>query len=733
MNNLGENIMRSVEVIGVNRRINKILLDILHEKKQTLHSYASLFKVSEQTIRNDIKEINFQLEKDNDARIIFDEAGHLQISKEVDLNELLKTYGSFQDYHLSQDERRTILALLLVTSKDYVTTYYLSEYVLVSRNTLVSDIEELKLWFERNDLTLFSAVGKGYKVKGDEQKIRTAMTKLIIFNGLFDTDYDYAFSSESNIFQNLLLDIIDKQTRYREVGQLLLEVEKQEGVELSDFSYQEVVCYLLIMLERLQLGFRIEDAKELHRLRESSKHGFAKAISKKLSEHYAMTINEGETDYLVSILRSKSYIKNNSRKIDSIEIQILINEFIFNLTKELGIKYYLNSDLFDLLENHLKLLIYRIKLNSSVKNALYDEVYHSYTDIFPLVKKHLQKIEEYLGKEVTDDELSFIVMYVMAILENTINSTFQGPIRIRLVCNSGSGTAQLIKVKLLAAFPHLEIVSVDSSHTLQKIQPENQDLIVSTVPLQFKKSPVVLVHPILTEEDIVAIQKAIYQIKPQQFIDQSYLITKEEKLIQSFLPVIEKYVDEENQQNFLRDLEQFYRLNEQMALDTQEVVRLSSILRLDHIVLDQGATDWQEAVRQAGEILEKNHYITPEYIDGMIDIIEENDPYIVISPGVAIPHAEASQGARRIGASFLRLKEAVCFNHKQNDPVKYVIAFSLPEGKSIGTCLYYFTEILATENFLERMDHCQTPEEIMLELKKMEDKVMGFSYEKNIM
>lgn len=168
-------------------------------------------------------------------------------------------------------------------------------------------------------------------------------------------------------------------------------------------------------------------------------------------------------------------------------------------------------------------------------------------------------------------------------------------------------------------------------------------------------------------------------------------------------------------------------------MDPQEVVRLSSILRLDHIVLDQTATNWQKAVSQAGEILQKDHYIDPEYIEGMIDIIEGNDPYIVISPGVAIPHAEAAQGARRIGASLLRLKEAVCFNHKQNDPVKYVIAFSLPEGKSIGTCLYYFTEILATENFLERMDQCQTPEEIMLELKKMEDKVMGFSYEKNIM
>lgn len=717
----------------MNRRINKILLDILHEKKQTLQRYASLFKVSEQTIRNDIKEINFKLAENKGAKIIFDEAGHLEISKEVDLNKLLKTYRSFQDYHLSQDERRTILALLLVTTKDYTTTYYLSEYVLVSRNTLVSDIEELKLWFQRNDLTLYSVVGKGYKVKGEEQKIRTAMTKLIIFNGLFDDDYDYAFSSGNNIFQNLLLEIIDKQTRYGEVGQLLLKVEHQEDVELSDFSYQEVVCYLLIMLERIQLGFQIEAGYQHDKLRESSKYNFGQAIVKQLSHDYQLKMGQGEVDYLVSILRSKSYIRNNSRRIDSIEMQILINEFIFNITKELDIKYYLNSDLFELLENHLKLLIYRIKMNNSVKNALYEEVYRSYSDIFPIVQRQLGKIEDYLGKAVTEDELSFIVMYVMAILENTINSSCQGPIRVRLVCNSGSGTAQLIKVKLLSAFPHLQVISVDSSHTLKKIQPENQDLIISTVPLQYKKSPVVLVEPLLTEDDVIAIQKAIYKIKPQEFIDPTYLITKEEKLLQDVSSLVKKYVDEANYQNFLKELEQFNYVRQQGSGDTEEVVRLSGILRLNQIVLDQSAENWQEAVRQAGNILQKDHYITAEYTEGMIQIIEGSDPYIVIAPGVAIPHTEASQGALKLGVSFLRLTEPVKFNHELNDPVKYVLAFSLPKGKSIGTCLYYLTEILATENFIERMNLCQTPEEVMIALKNMEDKVMGFSYEENIM
>ena len=75
----------------MNRRINKILLDILHEKEDSLANYAKLFDVSEQTIRNDIKEINFQLESNNGNKAIYLEDGFLQIPKEVNLKELFNS------------------------------------------------------------------------------------------------------------------------------------------------------------------------------------------------------------------------------------------------------------------------------------------------------------------------------------------------------------------------------------------------------------------------------------------------------------------------------------------------------------------------------------------------------------------------------------------------------------------------------------------------------------------
>lgn len=118
---------------------------------------------------------------------------------------------------------------------------------------------------------------------GNEVHIRSAMTKLVIFNGLFDYGYDYALGWENNIFQNLLLEIIDPDTRYQEVSQLLMEAEKEEQLQLSDFSYHEMVCYLIIMIERIKHDQRIDVTENLAELQESSKAHFAQTIIEKSS------------------------------------------------------------------------------------------------------------------------------------------------------------------------------------------------------------------------------------------------------------------------------------------------------------------------------------------------------------------------------------------------------------------------------------------------------------------
>ena len=55
--------------------------------------------------------------------------------------------------------------------------------------------------------------------------------------------------------------------------------------------------------------------------------------------------------------------------------------------------------------------------------------------------------------------------------------------------------------------------------------------------------------------------------------------------------------------------------------------------------LQQEAGSWEEAVRLAGGLLERQGHIDPSYTEAMVNMVKELGPYIVIMPGVALTRA----------------------------------------------------------------------------------------------
>lgn len=66
---------------------------------------------------------------------------------------------------------------------------------------------------------------------------------------------------------------------------------------------------------------------------------------------------------------------------------------------------------------------------------------------------------------------------------------------------------------------------------------------------------------------------------------------------------------------------------------------LETWLSASSIALNQRADDYKEAIRIGGNLLVNDGKATPEYASAMIDAVQEFGPYIVIAPGIAMPHA----------------------------------------------------------------------------------------------
>lgn len=94
------------------------------------------------------------------------------------------------------------------------------------------------------------------------------------------------------------------------------------------------------------------------------------------------------------------------------------------------------------------------------------------------------------------------------------------------------------------------------------------------------------------------------------------------------------------------------------------------------IKIDVEAKDKYEAVIKTGELMLENDYIEERYIQAMVETLDNFGPYIVITKGVAIPHARPEEGAKKSGFCILRLKNPVRFGNEDNDPVKILIGLS---------------------------------------------------------
>ena len=183
-------------------------------------------------------------------------------------------------------------------------------------------------------------------------------------------------------------------------------------------------------------------------------------------------------------------------------------------------------------------------------------------------------------------------------------------------------------------------------------------------------------------------------------------------VIDDLIKIIEKHCVINNREKLMEDLSKF--LNKASYENARGVVQpvLKDLLTKETIKLNVEAKDWEEAVRIGGELLEKSGAIEPRYIDAMINTVKEIGPYIVIAPGIAMPHARPEAGAKKIGMSLITLKNPVNFGNKENDPVKIVVCLCAIDHSSHLKALSELVELLGDERFISTLLNSSSQDEI---------------------
>ncbi|TNG93921.1 PTS ascorbate-specific transporter subunit IIA [Testudinibacter sp. TR-2022] len=141
-----------------------------------------------------------------------------------------------------------------------------------------------------------------------------------------------------------------------------------------------------------------------------------------------------------------------------------------------------------------------------------------------------------------------------------------------------------------------------------------------------------------------------------------------------------------------------------------------SLIDNDSIKLNQQATDWQAAIKIGTDMLVKSGAVEVRYHNAIVDSIKKLGPYIILAPGLAMPHARPEDGVNKTAFALVTLSTPVTFEGEET-PVDVLITLAGSDSNQHMQGLMEITQILEDEESesgvdLEKIKACQTKEEI---------------------
>ncbi|HSF84015.1 MAG TPA: PTS sugar transporter subunit IIA [Anaerolineales bacterium] len=137
------------------------------------------------------------------------------------------------------------------------------------------------------------------------------------------------------------------------------------------------------------------------------------------------------------------------------------------------------------------------------------------------------------------------------------------------------------------------------------------------------------------------------------------------------------------------------------------------LLPPERVVVGIQAQDWEDAVRQIGRVLADTGVVEERYIDGMVNTTKELGPYIVIAPGLAIPHGRPEDGVLQPCLAVGLLDPPIPFGNQENDPVRVMIALGATDAVQHVEALRQIAETLSDEVKFETLKNATTKQQVL--------------------
>jgi transcriptional antiterminator/mannitol/fructose-specific phosphotransferase system IIA component (Ntr-type) len=677
----------------MNSKSFRIIKQLCSGQSYQIDDLGSKLGISSRVIRYEIEKANSFLYREGFSKI---ECSRSKVSLSVseEEREKLKQWlaGLSADYFtLSADERKTIILILLLSSPGYLTSQFLADTLSVSKSCIDKDLSIIKTQVKKEGLQLFSKPGSGIFLSGNEQKIRELCFGVVEHNLHFA---DYISGEKYNpgyVERQVQKYFCD--TWFNSLVAIAHSIEEKANKKLSYNSLRNLTLNLCVILTRISIHKSIlADHENQALLQATNEYKVAEEISRQVEKCFQVDLSIYDRCTLTVLLVSSKYSNPEPYlKEDWAQVQILADRIIRAMSKRLQIPFYDEEEIYTALQAHLGPMIFRLKNKMPNDNPNLELIKTNYEDVFNNLTSVIDAIHSPLLDGIREEDIAYLSLHFCAsIVRRKRMFTVSN---VAIVCVHGIGTATLLKELICSRFKSIRIITITTGSDLNFTDLEGIDFIISSIPLPDCAYPWVQVNPILTDEDYQIIEDMIEKYSTKNNPTDNSL-----DFFNDIVSTVERQSVTDNLPNFVDSLQECFTRAGISIKHNKVQPSLHQLLPPEKIRCNQNALDWKDAVTLAGSILVESRDVTQDFIQSMIDTVENTGPYVVISKGVALIHGEGGLGVNHLAMSLVTLKNPVYFHHPTNDPVKLILCLAPIDNSSHVSALEDFMNFLRSND-----------------------------------
>ncbi|KIS21396.1 transcriptional antiterminator with PTS regulation domain protein [Streptococcus equi subsp. zooepidemicus Sz35] len=444
------------------------------------------------------------------------------------------------DYHyvMKGDERRSLSAIYIAVATERVTLDKLMMINDVSRNTILNDLAELReeLSSYNNKIQLHATKAKGYYFDCHPMALIQYLYKVLAGvyqggNSSFIELFDHKLSETQGLSAYFSKEVLDYFHEYLFLSQASLG--KTINIQDSQFMLQ-ILPFILLSYRNMQLHSETKTAlkRDFNLIWKRKEYQIAKALASELYHNFKLHLDDIEVGMVAMLMLS--FRKDQDHHVESQDYEQMratIGDFIDQLELRYQLHFTHKKDLLRQLTRHCKALVYRKAYGIFSINPLTDHIKEKYEELFAMAQSCAVILEQAWQIRLTDDDVAYLTIHLGGELRHS--HADWDKTKLVIVSDDGIGIQKLLLKQCQRYLPNCQIEAVFTTEQYQSVfDLMSVDIVVSTTDALEALVPILIVNPILSDDDII---RLIRFSKQGRLSDSSRFSLELEKAIETIV------------------------------------------------------------------------------------------------------------------------------------------------------------------------------------------------------